>query len=295
MWSQLTLVTDAELGQLEPEATAAGAPWGATTWSSQRTEAKRDLKIWLERDYASIPNVADRILDRWSPDYAFRLVGGAYTDVTSEVRDDEEEDLNLAGVFVTVANDRLYIGAAYEFEGLFVKLLDSVNAAASVLTVKYWGDNQWESLSATDGTAVSGATFAKSGRITWTLPSDWERRTLNGTADEYYWVELSVSAALTAGTSATQVLPIRASDALKRIAGYLALAHIFRGLAAQAATPEAWLVRASNPDRTGYQDRAEDLYAALRDKGGIPIDLNRTQGIDKAEEHVRAPITLLRG
>lgn len=312
MWSQLSLVTDAELGQLEPEAVAAGSPWGAVTWTSARTEAKRDLKIWLERDFAkqvglgdanrrlnrinlALPAITDRILDRWSPDWVFRYTSASFTDITSAARDDNEKDIDLAAALATFGTDRIYIGALWEFEGLEIKLLDAVNAIASVLTAKYWGNNQWTSLAATDGTLSSGKTLAQSGRVTWTLPADWERRRLNGTAEEFYWVELSISAALTGGTAASQLLPIRAPDGLKRVAAYLALAHVFRGLAAQAAEPESWLTRVSNEQETGYQDRAEKLYADLRDNGGIPIDLNLNEVIEPQERAVTAPLRMYRG
>jgi hypothetical protein len=312
MWSQLSLVTDTEIGQIEPEATAVSAPWGATTWASARTEAKRDLKIWLERDFnaqsdsaftdlsrrqfASImlPAITDRILDRWAPDWVFQLTDGTFTDRTTAARDDTENDLDIAAVFVTPGADRLYVGALWEFEGLMVKLLDAVNANASVLTVNYWSDSEWKSIVATDGTAAAGKTFGQSGRLTWTLPTDWERRRWNGTAEEFYWIELVVSATLTPGTKSTQLLPVRAPDGLKRVACFLALGHILTGLASQAANPDAWLIRVSNDAGTGYRDRAEALYADLRDKGGIPVDLNTNETIDPNERQVRKPIRLRR-
>lgn len=283
-WSGLSLVSDSEIGQLEPEATAAGGSWGAVTWASARAEAKRSLKIWLESDFPDVVGVADRVRDTWVPDYAFAYTGGSYTDRTSEVRDDEENDLNLATVFATFGTDRLYIGAAWEFEGLAVLLKDAVSAAAAVLTAKYSGPAGWTSLSATDGTAAAGAAFGKSGRITWTLPTDWQRQRLNGTGDEYYWVELSLSAGLTAGTSASQLLPVRAPDGLKRVAAYLALHHILNGLAAGAAQPEFWQTKADT-----YLTQASELYGRLKANSAIWLDLNRTNAVTQ-EERVSKPV-----
>lgn len=300
-YTRLILVTDADLGSVEPEATHSSRPWGAATWPEARAEAKRDLKIWIERDFSRIgeryvPGVSDRILDRWAPDWAFRYTAAAYTDLTTALRDDNEEDVDLAAALATAGTDRLYIGALWEFSGVAIKLLDSINAVNSVLTAKYWAPGgSWSTLTAADGTAASGKTLAQSGRIAWTIPPDWERRRLNGTGEEYFWVELSVSVALTAGTRATQILPIRAPDGLKRVACFLALGHLFNGLAAAAATPEAWRARASNKERTGYRDMAEDLYASLRDAGGIPLDLNTNEAIEKAEQTVSAPLRLRRG
>lgn len=278
-WTHLTLVTDADIAALEPEAGHPSEPWGQTAWTAARTEAKRDLKIWIDADYASIPGASDRVRDRWAPELVFAYTGSAYTDRTSEVSDNTEEDLNLAGVFATFSTDALYVGADYEFSGLFVKVLDSLNANASVMTVKYWNGSAWTSLSATDGTiAVTGKTLSGSGRVTWTLPSSWERRTLNG-SDPYYWVQVTISAALTAGTAATQILPIRPPDALKRVAAYLSLAHICTGLAAQAATPEYWQQKADS-----YWTKAQDLYTRIRQGGGIPFDVNADDVIEPTTE-----------
>lgn len=297
-WSSLTLVTDADLGAIEPEATSSSRPWGAATWPHARAEGKRDLKIWLERDFGqrvSGPGVADRVLDRWAPDYVFRYTGSAYTDITSDASNDTEADVDLSTALATFGTDRIYVGALFEFDGLAVKLLSTLNAIASVLTVKYWTPTGWATITATDGTSVSGKTFAQSGRVTWTVPKDWERRRLNGTGEEFFWVELSISAGLTSGTAATQLLPIKAPDGLKRVAAYLALAHVLRGLSAQAAEPEAWLTRVTNAARTGYRDMAEDLYASLLDKGGIPLDLNTNEVVEPAESQVSGGVRLYRG
>lgn len=295
-WAGLTLVTDAELGQLEPEAINAGSasapPWGAVTWPSARSLAKRDLKVLLEIAFPTIPGVADRVLDVWRPDWAFAYTGGIYTDVTTKVKDDVEADLDLSAVFVTPSTDRLYIGAAWEYDGLFVRLLANLNAIASVLTVKYWGPGGWTSLTNTDGTITAATkTLSGSGRVTWTIPTDWGRRKLNGTADEYYWIELSVNFALTAGTSATQVLPIKAPDGLKTVAAYFALAYIFKGLSAQAAAPQYWLDRAAD-----YDNRGRTLFATLKESGGIPLDIDSTGAIDPVLERPEPlPVRLYRG
>lgn len=289
-WSHLSLVTDDDIGQLEPEAIQSGAPWGATTWSTARAAAKRDLKVWLEADYPHIPAVTDRVRDRWPPSYVWGYTAAAYTDYTSAAKDDTEEDVPLATVFTTFGTDILYVGCDYEFEGLWVQLLDSLNANTATLTVAYWGPTGWTSLTISDGTSVTSKTFAQSGRITWTLPTTWERRTLNGT-DEYYWVKLTVSAALTAGTAATQMLPLRSPDGLKRVAAYLAVHHIYQGLAAQAAVPADWRAQADK-----YLGKAETLYARLREHGGIPIDYN-VDGVvtPPTETTVTSTLRLYRG
>ena len=294
-WSGLTLVTDTEIGVFEPEAT--NGSWGASTWPNQRAQAKLELQSWLETDYrASVgDDVVDRIRDTFKADKVWGYTGAAYTDLTGGAGDDVEDDVDLSDVFVTVANDRLYIGHPSSFDGLQVAMLAALNANASVLTVKYSGPGGWTSLTVTDGTASSGKTFAQSGRITWTQPSDWQRRTLNNSADAYYWVELSVSAALTAGTSAGQIVIIRPPIGLKLVALLITMGYIAQNLAAQAPSTDYWHYKARNQFKTGYFDQAERKYAEMRDKGGIPIDLDNDGTIDDGETEVVSPIRMGRG
>jgi hypothetical protein len=278
-WSTLILASEASIAKLEPQAVHTDQPWGRVDWPDQIQAAKDDLEIWIERDHPVPSGAADRVRDRWDPDYAWGLTGGAYTDLTSDLSNDTEEDVDLATVFATAATDRLYVGARYEFDGVWLQLLDSVNAAASVLTVSYWGRNQWTSADVTDGTALSGATLAQSGRVTWRAPGDWERRKLNGTAEEHYWVELRVSLALTAGTAVTQILPLRPPKGLRRVATLLALSHILGGLELQSSDPERWRDKA---DR--YREDAIGLYQSIR----LPLDLDESGSVSDAETTTRA-------
>jgi hypothetical protein len=292
-WAGLSLVSDTELGRLEPEATDSAAPWKFTTWSSQRTEAKEDLKILIETDFG--PTAPDRVLDRWPADYAFGYTGAAFSDITSEARSDDPADVALATIFTTAANDRIYLGSVVEFDAVQVVQTATRNAVASVLTAKYSGPTvngvtNWTSLTSTDGTAVSGATFARSGRIAWTAPSDWQRIRLNGTSDEYYWVELSISATLTASTTAAQLTLVRAHSGLKRVCAYLTLYHIYNGLAAGSPGEERWRAQADK-----YLGMANDLYTKLKAKGAIWLDLNRDDVVDATERSVSVPHVLLRG
>jgi hypothetical protein len=291
-WSGLTLCTDADLGALEPAST--NGQWKATTWPNQRAEAKRDLKIWLETDYPQVPDVADRVRDTFGADQVWGYTAGDYTDLTGEATTRDEDDVDLSAVFATAATDKLYVGNVGEFDGLDVQMLNALNAVASVLTVKYSGPSGWTSLTVTDGTALSGKTFGKSGRITWTTPTDWQRRTLDDSQDVYFWLELSVSVALTAGTSAGQVLLVKAPDGLKRIVALRALGYIAQNLAAQAPSTDYWIYKARNQFKTGYFDLSEALYATMRDKGGIPVDLDDDGKIEPEEKAVTNPLRISR-
>jgi hypothetical protein len=276
-WSSLSLVTDADLGALEPEAIA--GTWGAASWPTARDEAVRDLRIWLEADYPEIPDVADRIRDQWRPSRVWSATGGVWTDRTTEASSLDADDLALASVFATPSSDALYVGLGQAFEGLFVRMLATRNSNASTLTASYWGPTGWTSLGAEDGTKQGSATFGRTGRVSWAMPIDWELRELQDEGIVRYWVRLTVSAALSSGTAAGQILPIRPPTGLRRVATYLALAHVCRGLAPKASEPAFWTDRAA-----WYHDQATALYARLRSQGGIPIDLDGDASVSPPTE-----------
>ena len=287
-YSGLPLVSDQDLGAIEPLAIASDAPWGASTWPTQRAQALRTLKVWLEADFGA--GAADRLVDRWSPSKATRYTSGVHVDITSDVSNDTEEDVDLSTELATVANDRIYVGLDAEFDGLFVQMLDSLNAAASVLTVSYWGPTGWTALTIADGTTVAGATFAQSGRIRWTVPANWTRRRLAGSGSEYLWVQLAVSAALTSGTAVTQILPTRAHEGLRQVAAFLALGTILKGFALQAPDPERWRAAA-----TEYEQGADGLYTKLKTAGGLVLDQNADQVAEPSERKVVRTVVLQRG
>lgn len=289
-WGTLTLVTDQDLGAVEPLAIAAAAPWGKVAWPEARAEAKRELRILLESAFAKTTrHAADRILDVHAADLVFSYISAAYADVTAACTDDLEDDVNLTAIFVSTSN-RLYVGADYQFDGLSVLMKDARNAVVSVLTVKYSGATGFLAMpNAADGTAVAGAVFAQSGRITWpAIPGDWKRQRLATSGDELFWIELSVGTALSSGSAkAAQIAAVRAPDGLKRVAQLLALASILNGLERQSGKPKDWLEKAKQ-----YREDALALFALLKEQGGIPLDTNRDNVIERAEAVATSPFRI---
>lgn len=290
-WAALTLALDVDLGTIEPESTS-GHWGGVVTWPNQRAEAKRLLRVWIERDFSQRPDgtimedVADRIKDTYAPDVVMGYTGGNYTTFTEAASSLTADDITLSSIFVTPASDRLYIGFNGAADAVQVQMLAALNAVSSTLTVKYSGPAGWTTLSATDGTSSGGKTFAKTGRITWTVPTDWQRRSVNNSDDTLFWIELSVSAALTSGTKVGQILKVSAPEGLRLVHAWISLAFIYRNLASQAPSTDYWGGRSENQFKTGYMDKAEELYGSLRDKGGIgiPFDFNLDGTIDPDTE-----------
>lgn len=141
------------------------------------------------------------------------------------------------GALNTLANgNAMFVGSFTPFRGMAVTMSASVNAAASTLLAEYWNGSAWVSLNATDGTANGGATFAQTGNITWTVPTAWATTLLPSVknpvvspvtalnAEQYiqgsksvmlplYWTRLTVSATLTAGTTANTIFSLNRSTA----------------------------------------------------------------------------------
>ena len=127
----------------------------------------------------------------------------------------------------TLANgDFLLVGSHLPFRGVDADMTASVNANASVLTAKYRKtDDTWTDITATDGTVSAGKTFAQDGQITWTVPTDWAKKTLREIAspapglalpyldEPLYWTRWEVSAALDSSVTAQAMLALNRSTA----------------------------------------------------------------------------------
>lgn len=118
-------------------------------------------------------------------------------------------------VALVAAEDKIYLGSHFPFNHRYFKV-DTANTNASVVGIKYWDGNEFVSVvDVLDETAVAGVPFAQSGWITW-FPDKEESWIREDTADrngalipnlgqltiyDLYWIELTVSADLSAGTA----------------------------------------------------------------------------------------------
>ena len=115
--------------------------------------------------------------------------------------------------FVLATSDKFYLGFKKPFACRYFALA-TANVNTSVLSAKYWNGTAWvavdDLVDQTDG-------FTKSGFVSWTNPGDWEKTTVSPVADvELYWLELAVSANLSAGTALQAVLNLFCDDFLMR-------------------------------------------------------------------------------
>ena len=130
-----------------------------------------------------------------------------YTDMTNSLDGDDSTFTNLT----LTSDDYIYIGTR-ELLGVALFRFDmgtTVNANAATMTCEYFAAPDdttaaaWTSLSITDGTASGGATLAQDGNMTFTLPDDMQRTTVD--SNSAYWFRLQASADLTASIDIIQI------------------------------------------------------------------------------------------
>ena len=111
------------------------------------------------------------------------LLASVGTDLSAELQDGDTTDV-VMDAFDTLANgDALYVGSWLPFRGARVTVGSDPQNTASTLTAKYWNGSGWVDLSATDGSASGGATFAITGNVTWTVPAAWRSASLQAIDD----------------------------------------------------------------------------------------------------------------
>jgi hypothetical protein len=217
-WFPSDLVSDTDLSAYERTILS---QFGVSDWQAKRQKALED---WLFPLLASQGLVPERLRTRYTPTEVYGYTSGSFTDYTTAAKNQASDDLPLATILAS-GTDYLYIGSEFQFRGLSLRMLETVSAQASTLTVGLWRD-AWIAVTATNGTAATaGVPFSRGGAITWTLPEDWVVRPVNNSAHRY-WARLSVSAAPTALTAAGQLSVIRRS-ALCAPATFRTLYHIF--------------------------------------------------------------------
>ena len=141
---------------------------------------------------------------------SFYSDNGILTDITiptNDYRRDSATVLAWEG-----ANDYLYVGADWTFNGLHFDL-SALNTNPSIVTVELWSgvNNGWmPAVSVLDYTNIGGISLARNGHITWDRDPDepWHRESESQDIAElasgpdlrsFYWMRFSWSADLTAG------------------------------------------------------------------------------------------------
>jgi hypothetical protein len=114
--------------------------------------------------------------------------------------------------FVLTTSDYFYIGSVNKFAARYFHF-GTLNTQAGTLVVQYWDGSAW---TAVEDLVDQTQHFTRSGFVSWVNESDWAKRAQTPiTPDpELYWVRISVSANLSAGTSLKAVLNLYCDDTL---------------------------------------------------------------------------------
>jgi len=206
-----TEVLSGPLGEVRAASTAGGGTALSTT--SVRIVLNRGAK-WLSltpRNFSTAV-VAQYLLNPWLTVLKTADSGATFTDYSIEAQDaSTSTSVTLSSIDTLANGDALYVGSHLPFSGVAIDV-DAANGTASVLAVTYSkSDGTWANITPTDGTDSGGATMATDGSVTWTVPTDWETRVIDGAGQGLYWTRWVFSAALDSSTTLDHMLSINRS------------------------------------------------------------------------------------
>lgn len=109
----------------------------------------------------------------------------SYVDETSDFASSTADDVD-AFPDPDAVGDQLAIGFHSPFAAMSITV-GSTPGTDGTVTWKYWDGSTWQDLTGvTDGT--TGFTAGGANDVTWTMPTDWEPLSINGSAELYYVV-----------------------------------------------------------------------------------------------------------
>ena len=169
---------------------------------------------------------------------------GSYTDNTTEAATEGGTSFNL----LAATTDYVYIGSSTQFSGIRFKF--HVRGRNTTIKVEYSnGSSIWTTMSSLNNDLVDNiSNFRRDGSITFTVPSNWNKDTVNSA--NVYWIRISTTTTPTTTAKAYAVLPYNS------VATLLALS-------AAQVTNDEWAFCSYNITGTGAR-----LYATFRNIGG---------------------------
>ena len=113
-----------------------------------------------------------------------------YTDETTDINNATINDVALPPIQVVTVGDAIFIGEDNKF-GKFRLTIGTAGVYSGItLQWQYWDGDSWEALTVIDDTSFFTASGTKN--VTWILPSNWAKNTVN--AVEKYWIKCVVTA-----------------------------------------------------------------------------------------------------
>ena len=203
--TQQVNVLPVELTELRSASTANGGTALTTTLGLISIPLGADYINITPRNFSENCKAARVLLNPWLSVFHTQDAGETTTDISDEMQDGDAVSVEFV-TFAITGTGYMYVGSRVPFLGVAVGLGTNKNATASVITVKYWNGTSWVDISDTDGTITGGESMSQSGNIVWTVPTNWDKASLNATGDtlpaacnkyeEKYWTRWEWSAAL---------------------------------------------------------------------------------------------------
>lgn len=208
-------------------------------------------------------------------------VPGIGEDYSDEVSDGIATNVGTLGTIGTNATDALCVfcplvpgGTAGTPAGLKFTMGSTVNAVTATMVVSYW-NGAWTALTKTDNTLAGGATLHVTGTVTWTAPTDALPYYMYGRNG--YWLKITFSAALTAGTCVAEC---------EYAANMQDLKNLWNGVLLDAVEAQVYVYSATTPSYKTYGGAAilvggltssdEIYFAAADNTEEIFIDVGQT-------------------
>jgi hypothetical protein len=202
-WNPNDLVSDADLTAYE---SAVLTNFRATDWAEKR---RRALEDWLAPILRGQGYDLARLRTRFEPDAVQGFTASAYTNLVAAATDATTDDINLATVFATPANDVLYLGSTHAVPRALGAAARGRLGGRGHAHRRLLGGRLDEPDRHRRHGEDSGKPFSGGGAITWSNPTDWVVRKINAIGP-YYWVRVTLSATPTSA-KASQIGLIRRS------------------------------------------------------------------------------------
>lgn len=130
---------------------------------------------------------------------------------TTETTDKTNSPTSNTLSFVFLTTDAFYVGFQGPFAARYFKM-GTVNTNSATLTVKYWNGSTWANV---EDLVDQTYGFTQSGFIHWQNVGDWVASEQTPVTDkELFWIKITTSANLSAGTTLQAVLNLFCDDAL---------------------------------------------------------------------------------
>lgn len=122
--------------------------------------------------------------------------GGLYVDETTPWSEGTDDDVEVLPA-TPATDDAVYFGSSSKFNQIDFDL-STAGDGTWTITWEYWNGSAWSALAGvTDGS--TGFTVADDVTVTFTVPSDWAKNTVDG--NNMYWVRARVSAFTSVSTA----------------------------------------------------------------------------------------------